>query len=75
VSVLADRLERHQVAVYLAALAVGVLIGLVVPGADGVFEAMIYPVLRAAVRDVCRCRSPRCRRRSVIGGSCLGRWG
>jgi ACR3 family arsenite efflux pump ArsB len=42
-----DRLERDQVAVYLAAGAVGVFIGLVAPGADGVFEALIYPVLGA----------------------------
>jgi ACR3 family arsenite transporter len=47
VSALADRLERHQVAAYLVALATGVLIGLVAPGADGVFEALIYPVLGA----------------------------
>jgi ACR3 family arsenite transporter len=47
VSVLADRLERHQVAVYLCALAAGVLIGLAAPGADGAFEALIYPVLGA----------------------------
>jgi len=41
----ADRLERHQVAFYLAALAGGVLIGAVAPGADTAFEALIYPVL------------------------------
>ena len=34
-------------AVYLVALATGVLIGLVAPGADGAFEALIYPVLGA----------------------------
>lgn len=43
----ADRLERHQVAVYLYALAAGVLIGLVAPGTDSAFEALIYPVLGA----------------------------
>ena len=43
----ADRLEQHQVAVYLAALAVGVLIGVVAPDAEGLFEALIYPVLGA----------------------------
>jgi hypothetical protein len=47
VRALADRLERHQVAVYLAALGAGVLIGLVAPDAAGLFEAMIYPVLGA----------------------------
>ena len=40
-------LERHQVAVYLAALATGVLIGVVAPGSAGTFEALIYPVLGA----------------------------
>ena len=44
---LAARLERHQVAVYLAALAVGALLGLVAPDADEAFEALIYPVLGA----------------------------
>ncbi len=43
----ADRLERRQVPVYLVALAVGAVVGLLAPGADGVFEAMIYPVLGA----------------------------
>lgn len=47
VSAVADRLERHQVAVYIYALAAGVLIGLVAPGADSAFEALIYPVLGA----------------------------
>jgi arsenite transporter len=47
VSTVIDRLERDQVAVYVAAVALGVLIGLVAPGADGVFEALIYPVLGA----------------------------
>ena len=40
-------LERRQVAVYVAALATGVLIGLVAPGSAGAFEALIYPVLGA----------------------------
>jgi ACR3 family arsenite transporter len=44
-SMLAARLEQHQVALYLAALAVGALIGVAAPAADGGFEAMIYPVL------------------------------
>lgn len=44
---LAPRLERHQVALYLAALAVGALIGVVVPDSDDAFEALIYPVLGA----------------------------
>jgi arsenite transporter len=44
---LADRLEAHQVAVYLVAVAGGVLIGLVAPSADDVFETLIYPVLGA----------------------------
>jgi arsenite transporter len=47
VTALADRLERHQVSLYLCALAAGVLIGLVAPGADDAFEALIYPVLGA----------------------------
>ena len=46
-SALADRLERHQVAVYLAAVGVGVLTGLLAPGAHAGFEALIYPVLGA----------------------------
>ena len=41
----AERLEAHQVAVYVAALATGVLIGLAAPGADSAFETLIYPVL------------------------------
>jgi ACR3 family arsenite efflux pump ArsB len=44
---LAERLERHQVAAYLVALAAGVSIGLAAPGADDAFEALIYPVLGA----------------------------
>jgi ACR3 family arsenite transporter len=42
-----DRLERHQVAVYLAAVAAGVVIGLAAPASDDAFEALIYPVLGA----------------------------
>ena len=42
-----ERLERHQVPVYLAGLLVGVLIGLAFAGADSAFEALIYPVLGA----------------------------
>lgn len=40
-----ENLERHQLPVYLAGLLVGVLIGVVFPGADSAFEALIYPVL------------------------------
>ncbi|MGH2946922.1 MAG: arsenic resistance protein [Solirubrobacteraceae bacterium] len=43
----AARLEDRQVVVYLAALAGGVVIGAVAPGADTAFEALIYPVLGA----------------------------
>ena len=43
----AQRLEHHQVAAYLGALAVGALIGLAAPGADSLFEALIYPILGA----------------------------
>ena len=46
-AVAGSRLERHQVPVYLAALAVGVLIGLAAPGTDDAFEALILPVLGA----------------------------
>ncbi len=42
-----NRLERHQVAVYVAALAAGMLIGALAPGSAGTFEALIYPVLGA----------------------------
>jgi ACR3 family arsenite efflux pump ArsB len=42
-----DRLERHQVAIYLGSVAAGVLIGLAAPSTDGAFEAVIYPVLGA----------------------------
>lgn len=38
-------LERHQVAVYLLALALGVGVGLVVPASAPVFELMINPAL------------------------------
>ena len=44
---MADRLERHQIAVYIYALAAGVLIGLGAPDADRAFEALIYPMLGA----------------------------
>lgn len=44
---LQESLERHQLPVYLAGLLAGVLIGLVFPGADSAFEALIYPVLGA----------------------------
>lgn len=44
---IAVRLERHQVLVYVGGLAVGVLIGLLVPGTEGAFESAIYPVLGA----------------------------
>jgi ACR3 family arsenite transporter len=47
VSVLVDWLERHQVGVYLGAVAVGVVVGIVAPGADDAFEALIYPSLGA----------------------------
>ena len=43
----ADRLEHRQVPVYLSAVLVGGLIGLVAPGTDSAFEALIYPVLGA----------------------------
>ena len=43
----AGHLERRQVAVYLGALAVGVALGAAFPGAEGAFEAAIYPVLGA----------------------------
>ena len=42
-----NRLERHQVAIYVAALAAGMMIGVLAPGAAGTFEALIYPVLGA----------------------------
>jgi ACR3 family arsenite efflux pump ArsB len=45
--VLAARLEQHQVPVYLAAVASGVLVGLAAPETDDGFEALIYPVLGA----------------------------
>lgn len=41
----ADTLERHQVPVYLVAVVLGGLVGLIAPGTEGVFEALIYPVL------------------------------
>jgi arsenite transporter len=44
---LAERLERHQIPVYLIALAVGGVVGLAAPGADDTLEASIYPVLGA----------------------------
>ena len=43
----AERLEHHQVPFYVAALAVGVAVGLIAPGTAGTFEALIYPVLGA----------------------------
>ena len=46
-STLADRLEGHQVAVYLAAIGAGVLVALSAPDADDAFESLIYPVLGA----------------------------
>ena len=41
----ASLLERHQVAVYVAALAAGVVLGTAAPGADDAFAALIYPTL------------------------------
>ncbi|MGE4426370.1 MAG: arsenic resistance protein [Solirubrobacteraceae bacterium] len=43
----AERLEHHQIQVYLGAVLVGGLIGLVAPGTEHAFEALIYPVLGA----------------------------
>jgi arsenite transporter len=40
-----NRLERHQVALYLAALVVGAAVGLLLPGAAHAFEIAITPVL------------------------------
>lgn len=40
-----DALERRQVAVYLAGLLAGMAIGLALPGADSIFERLIYPML------------------------------
>lgn len=42
---LAAALERRQVPVYLAALGLGVLLGMGVPSAESQLEAAIYPVL------------------------------
>ncbi len=44
---LAERLEQHQIAVYMVGLAAGALVALVTPGADDALEAAIYPVLGA----------------------------
>lgn len=41
----AEQLERRQVPVYLLALAAGIALGAVFPGAEGALEAAIYPVL------------------------------
>lgn len=43
----AARLEHHQIPVYLGAVMVGGLIGLVAPATEHAFEALIYPVLGA----------------------------
>jgi arsenite transporter len=40
-----DWMERHQVALYLSALAVGAAVGLLVPGVAGPAQAAITPVL------------------------------
>lgn len=40
-------LERHQILVYLGALAFGAAVGLTLPGSSSVFEAGIYPLLGA----------------------------
>lgn len=42
-----ERMERHQVAVYLAAMALGALLGLAAPSAGPGFEHLINPVLGA----------------------------
>ncbi|MGP4015835.1 arsenic resistance protein [Saccharopolyspora sp. 5N708] len=44
---LAARMQRHQVAVYVAAIALGVLLGWAVPGAGPGLEKAISPVLGA----------------------------
>ena len=43
----AQSLERHQVVAYVMALGTGAVIGALAPGIDGLFEALIYPVLGA----------------------------
>ena len=43
----AGPLEHHQIPVYLGAVVVGGLIGLVAPRTEDAFEALIYPVLGA----------------------------
>jgi len=44
---LVERMERHQVAVYLAATAVGALLGLAAPAAGAALEGVVTPVLGA----------------------------
>ncbi|WP_354702436.1 bile acid:sodium symporter [Paraconexibacter sp. AEG42_29] len=44
---LGERLERHQVPIYLLAVAAGGLTGVVAPGSEAAFETLIYPVLGA----------------------------
>ena len=46
---LRTRLETHQISLYLAAIALGVLIGAVVPSAGPVLESAILPVLAALI--------------------------
>ena len=73
VNAAAHELEHHQVAVYLGALVVGALIGLLAPAAASVFEALIYPVLGALLyATFLQVRSPRCAPRSPTAGSCRG---
>ena len=42
-----DRLEAHQVALYLGAIAIGLLLGAVLPGTAGVLEIVVEPSIAA----------------------------
>jgi hypothetical protein len=77
---LVERMEHHQVAVYLAAMAAGALLGWAVPSAGPGLEHAINPVLGALLfvtflqlRPVRRGAGPRPARlrmsRTVLGGS------
>ncbi|MGU3500708.1 arsenic resistance protein [Mycobacterium sp. C31M] len=46
-SSLTDKLEHHQIAIYLGALVVGAGVGLLWPSGGSIWEATIYPVLGA----------------------------
>ena len=66
-----DRLEAHQLALYLGAIVIGLLLGAVLPGTAEVLEIAVEPSIAALL--LVTFHGSRCARwaaRSRIGASC-----